>query len=542
VNRGKTVKKEESRTIGEIMRCLAPRGTNWGSLKKWPPNVFVLTSTLLAESGAYRLAISPPTNRDWPDLPDFWSDRLVRCQAKWRRYAIGRGRVPADLNRFWKILSDAARLGVDEIDEPKRWTVAEAILCLHALADKACQGFGMPGSGGWPMSNLDEVLFSLRGKQSLDERGTLADVYPTLVRVLPKFRTPQVGITLRSLSHHLTVASSEVDISWLKSPLMPSREDGSLNILIYPFPFEVKPSDFKELRFAHLNMDSRRFGFFEFDPGRRFKADDLLKLIDAAEEKTGPIDLVVFPEQALRPADLDDIKKIYSGKKRMPLVLAGIRDRAEAGGLRRNYAELLAKDERGFREYRQSKHHRWALDSSQILQYHLGSSLIPQKKWWEGIEIAERRLHFIPLNYFITVCPLICEDLARQEPVAEVVRAVAPTLVIALLLDGPQKEFRWPSRYATVLADDPGSSVLTVTSLGMALQSRPPKREASRTIALWKDDKTGLQEIDLERGKEAVVLSVCGELKEEWTADGRSDGGTAPVLYLAGITQVGSSD
>lgn len=68
---------------------------------------------------------------------------------------------------------------------------------------------------------------------------------------------------------------------------------------------------------------------------------------------------------------------------------------------------------------------------------------------------------------------LVCEDLARQDPAADLIRAVGPNLLIALLMDGPQLSGRWPARYASVLAEDPGTSVLTLTSLGMAERSRP---------------------------------------------------------------------
>jgi hypothetical protein len=33
------------------------------------------------------------------------------------------------------------------------------------------------------------------------------------------------------------------------------------------------------------------------------------------------------------------------------------------------------------------------------------------------------------------MCALICEDLARPDPVAEIVRTVGPNLVIALLME-----------------------------------------------------------------------------------------------------------
>src|SRR4029077_8941218 len=128
---------------------------------------------------------------------------------------------------------------------------------------------------------------------------------------------------------------------------------------------------------------------------------------------------------------------------------------------------------RTWEHYRQHKHHRWCLDADQIQQYHLGPRLLPSKRWWEAIDIPERTRLFIRAAENLTVCPVICEDLARIDPAADSVHAVGPELVVALLLDGPQLDTRWPARYASVLAGDPGSSGLSVTSLGMALRSRP---------------------------------------------------------------------
>jgi hypothetical protein len=99
--------------------------------------------------------------------------------------------------------------------------------------------------------------------------------------------------------------------------------------------------------------------------------------------------------------------------------------------------------------------------------------------------------------------------------------------VIALLADGPQMSQRWPAKYASILADDPGCSVLTLTSLGMVAQSRFPAQPVSRAVALWKTggppsaDKQ-LKEISLGHGYDALVLSLRRENTQEWTADGRS--------------------
>jgi hypothetical protein len=109
--------------------------------------------------------------------------------------------------------------------------------------------------------------------------------------------------------------------------------------------------------------------------------------------------------------------------------------------------------------------------------------------------------------------------------------------LICLLMDGPQLSSRWPGRYATTFADDPGCSVLTLTSAGMANLSRPSSGTLAQPgcIALWKDARTGsAKEITLPADSDAVVLSVAVEYCEEWTADGRGDGGNAGHPYLVG--------
>jgi hypothetical protein len=116
---------------------------------------------------------------------------------------------------------------------------------------------------------------------------------------------------------------------------------------------------------------------------------------------------------------------------------------------------------------------------------------------------------------------------------------VGPNLVVALLMDGPQLASRWSARYASVLADDPGTSVLTLTSLGMCHRSRPAgtaQFEPSRTIALWKDKLYGFREISLPPGAQACVLSLSFEAREEFTADGRSDAKSTQVPVFSGIS------
>ena len=174
-------------------------------------------------------------------------------------------------------------------------------------------------------------------------------------------------------------------------------------------------------------------------------------------------------------------------------------------------------------------------------QYHLGAAVDPDHLWWEAIAVRKRGLTFVTVSDWLTVCPLVCENLARPDPVTDVIRAVGPTLVVVLLLDGPQLSSRWPARYASVLADDPGCSVLTLTALGMAERSQPPGCEPSRVIALWKDPRRGLQQILLAPGASAVALTAHARRVPVFTADGRSGGATVSELVLSALEQIGPS-
>ena len=187
-------------------------------------------------------------------------------------------------------------------------------------------------------------------------------------------------------------------------------------------------------------------------------------------------------------------------------------------------------------EVAQKKHHPWRLDEPQVVQYGLGGVLAPSRKWWEYTDLADRNLDFVAMTEDLVMCALVCEDLARPDPVANMVRAVGPNLLIALLMDGPQTKERWAARYATVLADDPGCSVLSLTSLAMSQLSRPqagPSR--SGVVALWRDRIKGTTEIELPQGSDALAISLSTHYDEEFTADGRGDQGSAAVPTLSGV-------
>jgi hypothetical protein len=137
-----------------------------------------------------------------------------------------------------------------------------------------------------------------------------------------------------------------------------------------------------------------------------------------------------------------------------------------------------------------------------------------------------------------TIASLVCEDLAHIDDVVELLRTVGPTLVVALLLDGPQLASRWTARYASVLADNPGSAVLTLTSYGMVANAWLDGQTPSSVVALWKDNARGLHEIELEPGAQAILLTLDRQAALRRAADGRLPTHDTSDLRIAGVTQV----
>ncbi len=187
---------------------------------------------------------------------------------------------------------------------------------------------------------------------------------------------------------------------------------------------------------------------------------------------------------------------------------------------------------------KQYKHHRWKLDEAQIKQYGLSTVLDPKREWWEAIKVERRRVSFVNLGNRLTICPLICEDLARQDPIADLIRHVGPNLVVTILMDGPQKADRWSSRYAGVLSEDPGCAVIALSSYGMVRRWSTPYRQLSNVVALWNDGKNPAREIELAQGAEGILLRLKVESECEPIADGRIEMFATAKISLADVIQV----
>ena len=497
----------------------------------WPPDVFALCDRALEASEAYRFVVSPPTGAELTGAGG--GTAAAQLAAEWWQWLDGtRCAPPESIRHWWKVVRFAGGTGIDELASGGEWDVIEALLGLHAVADEACAGLGS-ATGAAPGPGCS---FRAAARELLAETGSLSTTSRGVLRVLPRCRVSAGGISIRSLSRHVFVSGPQVDVDWHRTPSLPTDvrpPEAHANGVLLPWPLRVRASDFRPVRYALPHMDTAETRFFTFRPREALDLGLVDGVLRAAIDEAGTVDFVLLPESAITPADIAPLEALLTGYGVWCLI-AGVSEPADDSHLGTNWVHVGVRQERVWRHAAQHKHHRWRLEGRQIGQYNLGGALMPTMQWWEAISIPRRSLQIIDMGS-VTLVPLLCEDLARLEPVSDLVRSIGASLVVALLLDGPQLGSRWTARYASVLADDPGSAVCTLTSSGMVRRCRPAGREPSRIVALWKDASGELTEIELEDGADAVLIGTNVTVGGCITADGRRHAGSTSTLTLAAV-------
>ncbi len=519
---------------------------------RWPADLFALTDVLLAQSQAYRFVLSPPGGAAWPpERFENWPAAVETAGCDFANWVEGppEAALPELLVHEWDVLLAGADMPIADLADGRDWRVCEALLTLHAIADEACEGLGL----GLGRPEKAGHRYRARGRELLARTGSLARLHPDILRVLPKVRTSPNATALGSLARYACVHRPGAQVRWSK---IPTRHRGSdpqaehSNLLLLPWPLRIRSSDFHPVEGSIRRLTDEPFGYFEFAPAEGFDFDLLERTILAAREEVASVDVVVFPESAVDESDIGAIEALLD-RHGVTMLIAGVRQPApQSGRLPGNWVHigvspLLEKGAasghlggKGWFHVRQNKHHRWSLDEAQIFQYHLGGSLHPHIRWWEAMEVERRTVQFVELGEDLTLACLVCEDLSQHDDVAEVIQSVGPTLVITPLLDGPQLTSRWAARYASVLADDPGSAVATLSAYGMVARSRPTGHPPSRVVGLWKDPVRGIREVPLEAGAHGVLMTICGERTPRRTADGRLPITNAVHFFDVAVQQI----
>jgi len=515
-------------TIAEHLAFLVEDISSSDGPLLWPPDMFAVAASLLLISGGYCVV-----SCDWPPRKD-WVASAQSNGERWRKSFMRR--APARVNTLWKLLIAKGDTPLTEIQ--KDHSLCTVLIELLAIADEASGGAGVPFNPAYS-DTFDSTAESLLAISNSNGGANLCTrVRDTAARVLPKMHVPQSGLTLRSFSHHLAyIPSSEIRPFWGPAGTAPV-EAQALDILLLPWPLKLSAKNFKQVKPSEATMRNlpKHFGFFEFEHQNDANlADEVLSAVrSAAAACESSIDAVIMPELSLSVSEYELISSVLFGQG--IYLIAGVGGERNPDGTTDNSVRFNVPLFTHKIPISQAKHHRWKLEKKQIDNY--GLSLPKTKQLWEHIPIKDRSLTFICLRDWLAMCVLICEDLARPDPVGDVIRAVGPNLVIALLLDGPQMAGRWSGRYATALADDPGCSVLTLTSVGMTALSNPPGvkgvQQGRGKIALWKDRRGKTHEINVRSG-DAALLHIEVEEREEWTADGRGNEGLSGYPLLKSV-------
>ena len=453
-------------------------------------------------------------------------------------------------------------------------TLSGMVLRLLATADEVCAGIG------WAKQDqtfaAEQASFSFVRVPAADAKlsnllpfrphSLCQRVPPDAAIVLPKAMTPAVGCSVRALSHHLCLLPSKLTVL----PTWYLNDNGSqgdqMRLLVIPFPFVVPGTSF--VRGSSIDPfpspREKTQGYFQLtqdwldglDP-KVFADQMVIPLLREAKKKCGAqVHGVLFPECAFSKQFCDGVAMALANhpdELGLKFLIAGVMDNVP-GREKRNAALCYAFDDRSPEKTvdpdvdsillgAHSKHHPWCLDVSQIRRYGL-SNLFQSTtdRWWEEIDVSERQLPFFAIRDDLCMTVLICEDLARADPAMPVVRAVGPNLVVALLMDGPQLASRWPGRYATVLADDPGSSVLSITCVGMVDRSNAHQKNPVRSVGLWRHADGDMQELVLPAGKCGLLLHLQSVAEEQFSLDHRGDGSETSRLELQYVDALGLGD
>ena len=554
-------------TVEQMIRHVLPKGTTfevnvetkWDQPPDYPPDLYAVIGHILQNSGIYQYVISAENHstRSFPDksilITSKDRERIEETGSKW---AIGA--TPKRVKTLWSVLSSCSKpLLVSNGGASERWW--SAAVELLAIADEACNGVGyfVPENENrkenWVAKTANAILEngiprtpSSRHVKHHDDR--ICSIASTLVNsdvvcVQPKSRTPNVGCSLRNLSKNLSLLPprGQMKIHWLTPPVeQPSEHQSNLNLLLIPYPYKIENTWIKTEIICNENEDG--WGWFELQQEWLQRHEDkFLEFIDALISKAATtnrkINGLVFPEFSL-------IYKIYEKlaihlrDKYMSFdfLVAGTSENCnEKTG---NFALAshfykVAGGNRAMATVSRPKHHRWSLDRKQIESYKLNSSFQSTRvdlarkpecfKWWEHIPIYQRRIHVNALRDSSVFTAMICEDLARSDPAHEPIKAVGPNIVFVLLMDGPQIEWRWAARYSTGLAEDPGSSVMTITSKALVERWNAGKKvkEKNWSIGIWKDSKNRAKEIICSPDSQAVVVELTSDTQIERTIDGR---------------------
>lgn len=391
---------------------------------------------------------------------------------------------------------------------------------LFVAADIACERMGYSSSDvhektiagrHWRMHAVRMASDARReGKvRHIELPGSLTNLAdPDVVCVQPKSLVPQVGAGTRVFSENLALLRSRglVRTQWLVNDHTQTVDgDSGLNILAIPYPYSFSENEVLPKDIQGLTSDSRtrvfrlRQSWLRESEFARFRRQVKSLISECMEKHDKPIHAIILPELALnqkRFLEFAKFAKLYAPE--LEFIVSGTSENCQSEPKEGNYIWIRKfksgkngkhTDEDGFIDISQSKHHRWNLNGDQIrgydLQHRVGGGL-DESPHWENFAGRPREINFVAYRRRSCFCGIVCEDLARSEPAHEIIRAIGPNLLFALLMDGPQIEPRWGARYSSMFSDDHGCAVMTLSSYALVSAGQKNYDEPSYSVLYFR--------------------------------------------------------
>lgn len=584
--RGNGLSEYSGTRVRDVIRAAFPQGTTKEGFENkklidycpsFAPDLFGVSALLLNGAGVYSgLCIDGTCMEDSPFSFSISQEILISARQAGQEWGDPKGKpgfdhIPELLKETWIRLLSYADYPIithpTKTSEAREWW--ECCFILLIAADEACDGIGLYSKNSAKTAHVgwaDEVVRQStpykpgegQNPRTLARRSlTIAKrLNKDLACVQPKVHTASVGCSLRTLSQNLALLPhrGKLATNWHRPQVSSFGEPDrtGFNILMIPLPYEMDDADFETEELVTVyNEEQNKWGWFSInqswlpDTNSKQRVKKFISFIDKviskAKSADGVIHGVIFPEYALNWVLFEKIAEMISEKyPSVELMVSGSSTNClgERGNivLSANFFEITERNEHGdiiqkkrdFSVHSRYKHHRWKIDDGQAGSYKLSSAFnesggLSANGWWEKTALPPRELHFSVFREGCIFTSLICEDLARSEPCHEVLRAVGPNLIFVLLMDGPQLPERWPARYSTGLSDDPGCSVLTLTSLALVKRANEgrEKEDQSWSVALWKDQKSYPIPIETTKQTHALTVRLTIERDNEFTFDGR---------------------
>jgi hypothetical protein len=179
-------------------------------------------------------------------------------------------------------------------------------------------------------------------------------------------------------------------------------------------PLRVRSSDFRPLPGSVQRLEKEPFGFLEFVPEERLDLDLVERMVLAALDEVGSVDVVVLPECAIEESEIAPLEALLARPRRglspgwrpRPCdATGGVWQQLDAYGDNprlEKVGPLPSPSRDPWFHVRQNKHHRWSLDEAQTRWYNLRGALYPDVQWRETMDVPRRSIHFVQVGEEIT--------------------------------------------------------------------------------------------------------------------------------------------